>query len=438
MIKIKAHKYFTGLYMILGFIILLISSACKIEHKEPDTLSSLQISPNNAGLTVPKGFGVIKVADSLGKPRHIAVTSQGGIYVKLRQVVDGKGILYLEDGNNDGIADTIDGFADYGGTGIYLDDNHLYASSDEEIFRYGLDRDKKVVDMATPYTIVTQLINRRQHASKSITMDQKGNIYVNIGAYSNACQEKDRTIGSSGMMPCTILDSAGGIWRFRADKLNQSYEDGKRFATGLRNVVGLDWNKEIDQLFVTQHGRDMLHTLYPDLYDQKTSANLPAETMYLLKEGDDAGWPYIYYDQLQKQKILAPEYGGDGKKTGGENALDPIVAFPGHLAPNALLFYTGDMFPEKYKNGAFIAFHGSWNRAPEKQAGYLVAFVPFKNGIPSGDWEVFADGFAGSKDILSPSEAAHRPTGLAQGPDGSLYVSDDSGGTLYRIVYTNK
>jgi glucose/arabinose dehydrogenase len=165
---------------------------------------------------------------------------------------------------------------------------------------------------------------------------------------------------------------------------------------------------------------------------------LPAETLYMLEEGDDAGWPYIYYDQIQNKKIRAPEYGGDGKKTGGENAIDPVMAFPGHLAPNALLFYTGDMFPEKYKNGAFIAFHGSWNRAPEEQEGFNVVFVQFKNGKPSGDWEVFADGFAGIETIQSPDQAAHRPTGLAQGPDGSLYVSDDAGGTIYRIVYNGK
>lgn len=437
MSKIKVHQYAKVQILLLG-LALLIFLACKMESNAQDSSSTLQISPDNAGLSVPEGFGVIKVADSLGKPRHIAVTSKGGIYVKLRQAVDGKGILFLEDDDNDGIADTTEGFGDYGGTGIYLDKDYLYASSDEEIFRYKMDGDKKVVNASAPDTIVAQLINRRQHASKSITLDQKGNIYVNIGAYSNACQEKDRTVGSPGMTPCTILDSAGGIWRFRTDKLKQSYGDGARFATGLRNVVGLDWNKEIDQLFVTQHGRDMLHTLYPDLYDQKTSAILPAETLYKVNEGDDAGWPFIYYDQVQKKKILAPEYGGDGKKTGRENALDPIAVFPGHLAPNALLFYTGDMFPEKYKNGAFIAFHGSWNRAPEKQAGYLVAFVPFKNGMPSGDWEVFADGFAGPGDILSPSDAEHRPTGLAQGPDGSLYVSDDSGGTLYRIVHIKK
>jgi len=155
-----------------------------------------------------------------------------------------------------------------------------------------------------------------------------------------------------------------------------------------------------------------------------------------LSKGANAGWPYVHYDQLQKKLIVNPEYGGDRKKEGADSILKPIVAFPGHIAPNALLFYTGNMFPERYKNGAFIAFHGSWNRAPEKQGGYMVAFVPFKEGKPSGEWEVFADGFAGTENIESPGDAKHRPCGLAQGPDGSLYVSDDTNGTIYRIVYS--
>ena len=157
--------------------------------------------------------------------------------------------------------------------------------------------------------------------------------------------------------------------------------------------------------------------------------------MYELKQGDNAGWPYIYYDQIQHKKILAPEYGGDGKKEGPSGIIEPTVAFPGHMAPNGLLFYTGNMFPEKYKNGAFVAFHGSWNRAPEPQKGYFVAFVPFKDGKPSGDWEIFADNFAGGPDFVSPGKAKHRPCGLAQGPDGALYVSDDQGGTIYKITY---
>ena len=105
------------------------------------------------------------------------------------------------------------------------------------------------------------------------------------------------------------------------------------------------------------------------------------------------------------------------------------------MAPNGLLFYTGNMFSERYKHGTFVAFHGSWNRSPKKQAGYFVAFVPFKNGKPSGDWEVFADGFSGVDTVISPREAQHRPCGLAQGPDGSLYVTDDVKGTIYRISY---
>ncbi|HWJ30415.1 MAG TPA: PQQ-dependent sugar dehydrogenase, partial [Flavisolibacter sp.] len=208
-----------------------------------------------------------------------------------------------------------------------------------------------------------------------------------------------------------------------------------RYATGLRNVVGLDWNQQLNQLFVMQHGRDQLHDIFPDMFTVKQSADLPAECMYALKQGDNAGWPYIYYDQNQHKKIQAPEYGGDGKKEGDSKYIDPVAAYPAHVAPNGLLFYTGDQFPDRYKNGAFIAFHGSWNRAPEPQEGFYVVFQPFENGKPSGKWEVFADGFSGSAQKTASGRADHRPCGLAQGPDGSLYVSDDSKGTIYKITY---
>lgn len=312
----------------------------------------------------------------------------------------------------------------------------MYASSDEEVFRYKLDANYKVINPDNPEKIITGLLNRHEHEAKAITLDNDGNIYVNIGAYSNACQEKDRTKGSPAMNPCPILDSAGGIWKFKADKLNQTYGDGVRYASGLRNVVGIDWNTTTNSLFVMQHGRDQLHDLFPELYDTKQSAELPAECMYEVHEGDNCGWPYIYYDQIQHKQIVGPEYGGDGKKTPTEKYNDPVVAFPGHMAPNGLLFYTGNKFPEKYKNGAFIAFHGSWNRAPEPQKGFFVAFVPFKDGKPSGDWEIFADNFAGGPDNMSPGKAKHRPCGLAQDADGNLYVSDDQGGTIYKISYS--
>lgn len=392
---------------------------------------------DNAGLKLPAGFGALKVADGIGRARHIAVTAQGDVYVKLMRVVDGKGIVRLRDTNGDGKAEDITSMGNYGGTGIAIKNGYLYASSDEEVFRYQLDAKGEVVSPLQPEKIITGLINRRQHESKSITLDNNGNIYVNIGAFSNSCQERDRQPGSLGRMPCPVLDSAGGIWQFKADKLNQTYGDGVKYATGLRNVVGLDWNNQLNQLFVMQHGRDDLHNLFPSLYTQQQNADIPAETMYALKKGDNAGWPYIYYDPFQNKKIVAPEYGGDGTKEGSKEYIDPVVAFPAHMAPNAMLFYTGSMFPAKYKNGAFIAFHGSWNRAPLPQEGYYVAFVPFENGKP-GKWEVFANGFAGIEVVTSTRGAQHRPSGLAQGPDGSLYVADDAKGTIYRIVYTGK
>jgi glucose/arabinose dehydrogenase len=399
-------------------------------------LAKAQVS---SGLKLPEGFTSSLFADTIGSARHISITKNGVVFAKLMSPNKaGKGIIRLEDTNNDGVADKITGTGNYGGTGIYVKGNDLYASSDNDVYLYQLNDKDEILNPSTPKTIVKGLIAKNQHASKSITFDKENNLYVNIGAYSNACQEKDRMKGSKGMMPCPILDSAGGIWKFNGKKENQVYGDGKRYATGLRNVVGLDWNNETNSLFVMQHGRDQLNNFYPELYSNEQSAELPAETMYELHEGDNAGWPYIYFDPYQKKKILSPEYGGDGKKEAGENAVNPTVFFPAHMAPNALLFYTGTQFPEKYRNGAFIAFHGSWNRAPLPQEGYFVAFVPFKDGKPSGNWEVFANGFSGltgDAKITSPRQAKARPCGLAMGPDGSLYVSDDNKGAIFKISY---
>jgi len=399
--------------------------------------STTDTSVSSAGLTLPAGFSSNVIAENLGGTRHIAIAPSGDIFVKLGKPKDGKGVLQLHE--NGYKAEVKTGFGDYDGTGIYIKNGYLYTSSNEDVYRYKLNDKNEVVDATKPETIVKGLINRNQHEAKAIVLDDAGNLYVNIGAYSNSCQIKDREKGSLGQKGCPILDSAGGIWQFKADKLNQTYKDGVRYATGLRNVVGMDWSKQDNQLFVMQHGRDGLHDLFPDLYDTKQQAELPAECMYALKKGDNAGWPYIYYDQQVSKKILAPEYGGDGKKDGDptNKFISPAAAYPGHLAPNGLLFYTGSQFPEKYKNGAFIAFHGSWNRAPEPQAGYFVVFQPFKDGKPDGKWEVFADGFSGSAENTAKGSAVRRPCGLAQGPDGSVYVTDDSKGTIYKISYKN-
>ncbi|MEI8073481.1 MAG: PQQ-dependent sugar dehydrogenase [Bacteroidota bacterium] len=429
-----------GSLMITAIALLALYSTTLLAADSTLTHKMMVVKPDadNAGLKLPAGFGALKVADNLGHTRHLVVTAQGDVYTKIMgRVASEKGIIKLHDTKGDGKADLITSFGNYGGTGIAIKNGYLYTSSDEEVFRYKLNNQGDVIDTKQPEKIITGLKKGNQHETKSIALDNEGNIYVNIGAYSNSCQIEDRTKGSLGRMPCPILDSAGGIWQFKADVLNQTYGQGSRYATGLRNVVGLDWNNQLNQLFVMQHGRDQLHDLFPDLYDETASAEKPAETMYAIKKGTNAGWPYVYYDPALNKKIVAPEYGGDAKKESTDPAFsNPAIAFPAHLAPNGLLFYTGNQFPEKYKNGAFIAFHGSWNRAPLPQAGYFVVFVPFENGKPTGKWEVFADGFSGVEVVTGTRGAAHRPCGLAQGPDGSLYVSDDVKGTIYRIIYT--
>ncbi len=429
------------------FFTLLIISTCadrvkeNINHKNSSTQDKNYTNTfSDVTLTLPDGFVAIEVTPGVGKARHLVVNSNGDIYVKMANANGGKSIVLLKDKNGDGIADEVSGFGGYGGTGIAIKNGYLYASSNDEVFRYKLDANNQVADTKNPEKIITGLASgNSQHPSKSIALDDKGNIYVNIGAPSNACQVVDRTEGSPGQDPCPFLEKAAGIWQFKADKLNQSYNEGVHYATGIRNVVGLDWNKQVNQLFVMQHGRDQLHDLFPQYYDETQSAELPAEELLMVKKGSNFGWPYCYYDHMQKKKLLAPEYGGNGKTQGRcANVDQPVMAFPGHWAPNALLFYTGKQFPEHYRNGAFIAFHGSWNRAPLKQAGYNVVFVPFRNGKPTGKYEVFADGFAGSKEIKGPAQAKHRPMGLAMGPDGSLYISDSEKGTIWKIVYKGK
>jgi glucose/arabinose dehydrogenase/mono/diheme cytochrome c family protein len=392
-------------------------------------------SPDSTGLKLPAGFSAVVLAEKLGKTRHLVVTPQNDIYVRLARPVNGKGTLLLHE--EDGKATVRYGFGNYGGTGIYLRDGYLYTSSNSEIFRYKLDTNNQV-DTNSLERIVTGLVDKGTHETKSIMMDSEGNMYIPIGCPTNSCQEKDRQKGSLGIAGCPLLETSGGVWMFKRDKKDQTYADGIRYATGLRNVVAVDWNYQSNKLFVMQHGRDQLNFIFPDLFTTKDNAETPAECMYALNKDDHAGWPFIYYDRLQKKKILAPEYGGDGKKEGSSEYIDPAAAYPAHMAPNGLLFYTGNQFPLKYKNGAFIAFHGSWNRSPEPQAGYFVVFQPFKNGIPYVDWEVFADNFSGSPEKTASGRGNHRPCGLAQGPDGSLYVTDDVKGTIFKISYNKK
>lgn len=431
----------------LSTTLLLIAVLLLAGCLEPGHISStakIVCAPDNGGITLPDGFCATLVADSLGPVRHIAVAPNGDVYVKTR----GKkgGIIALRDTTGDFLADIVKRFGDTTvsigfpwETGIAVHDGYLWASNTVSVYRWPIPEDGSLVPKGKPEIVVSGFPAQQTHASKSFTFDDSGYLYVAVGAPSNACQVEEREKGSPGMDPCPILELHGGIWRFRADELGQTQQSGTRYATGLRNVVGLDWNIPDHALYVMQHGRDQLHQLYPDLYTEKEGAELPAEEMLRLTEGANAGWPYCYYDWQKNKKVLSPEYGGDGQKVGRCSLyLDPVAAFPGHWAPDDLLFYTGKQFPERYQGGAFIAFHGSWNRAPLPQQGYNICFIPFKEGVVSGDYETFADGFAGMDTISGPGAAKYRPVGLAMGPDGTLYISDSEKGRIWRVVYTGK
>jgi glucose/arabinose dehydrogenase len=333
----------------------------------------------------------------------------------------------------------VETFSDVAGTGIDLYEGYLYVSDNTAVYRFQM-APGELVPQSPPETIISGFPVQQPHAAKAFAFNEGGDIYVNVGAPSNTCQDPDRTPGAAGQDPCPQLDRQAGVWRFDAGRPGQTQEaDGHRFVTGTRNIVAIAWNPVTSNLYAVQHGRDQLNNLWPELFTVEQSAEIPAEEFFLLEDGADFGWPYCYFDPIQGKKVLAPEYGGDGKEVGlCADKRDPIYAFPGHYGPNDLLFYTSSQFPSRYRNGAFIAFHGSWNRAPEPQGGYQVAFLPFNAEGPTGDWETFADGFKGAEPLMNPSDAVYRPMGLAMGPDGSLYVTDSQKGRIWRIVYTGE
>ncbi|HEX7337833.1 MAG TPA: PQQ-dependent sugar dehydrogenase, partial [Gemmatimonadales bacterium] len=247
----------------------------------------------------------------------------------------------------------------------------------------------------------------------------------NVGSKTNSCQKTDRLPASPGVDPCTELERRAGIWRFSTDRQGQRFRDGQRFATGLRNAMALATQPGTNALFAAVHGRDQLSDNWG--FSDEVNANNPAEELVRVESGGDYGWPYCYYSNQYKKKVLAPEYGGNGEKVGRcASAKSPVLAFPGHWGPMALAFYQGRAFGPDYANGLFVAFHGSWNRAPLPQEGYRVVFVPFTNGMPSGRYSTFATDGGGPTSL--------RASGVAVAPDGSLYISADQNGKIWRVT----
>ncbi len=412
---------------------------------------------DNGGITLPDGFCAVVVADHVGAARHSVVTSGGDIYLALYAVRYGTppgGIVGLRDTDGDGHADVEARLGATVGTGIELHDGFLYASSTTSVVRFRLQQGH-LKPVEPPEIIVSDLPERDctgEHPARPFTFDDNQFLYVHVGAPSNACQSVNRKPRVAGQDPCPDLERHAGIWRFHAATARQTQlVDGERIATGIRSSVGMEWHPTDRGLYVLVHGRDGLSEYWPELFTARQNADLPSDELLRVSDGSDFGWPYCYHDPVQNRRVLAPEYGGDGNRVntyslrfiryllGGIRCgqySPPLLALPAHSAPNDLLVYSGTQFPARFRHGVFVARHGGWGRMPFEQRGYDVVFVPWNRGRPQGGWEVFATGFAGRQTVMKPNDATYRPMGLAEGPDGSLYVTDSVKGRIWRIIYT--
>lgn len=384
-------------------------------------------------LTAPEGFQVAPYHPGVGAgARHMVVRENGDVLVARR---DGH-LVALRDADGDGRAERMEARELPITTGLALHGGHLYFSDRVSVSRLPLGA--ALMPDGEPQRVVGGFPEQGSHADKALAFDAEGRLYVNVGAPSNACQEASRSPGSPGQWPCPQLERQAGLWRFPAGALGLEQSDGERFVTGVRNVVALDWHPRAAALYFVMHGRDQLDTLWPSLFDADDNARLPAEELHRADAGADYGWPRTFVDPADGRRLLAPEYGGDGRLAAEPGRYQsPLFSFPAHWAPNDLLFYQSGAFPERYHGGAFIAWHGSWNRAPREQAGYRVSFVPFADGQPAGPGEDFLLGFAGPGTVRQPNDALSRPSGLAVGPDGALYVTESRAGRVWRVNYAD-
>jgi glucose/arabinose dehydrogenase/cytochrome c5 len=398
----------------------------------PAIHAAITPDPDNGGLLLPPGFRAVVAADGLmnGRSgdalRFLAVAPNGDVYAK----TSAGGIFALRDNNGDGRFEERQEFGTGGGTGIAVRDGWIYSSTTRAVERYRRDGDE-LVPAGAPEVVVSGLPDEGQHNSKAFAFDDEGRLLVEIGSPANAYSEGDRERGAKGKDATEFLRTHGGFWRFDPNRLNQRLADGFHFSTGHRHSLAIAWQPAARAFYMVMMGRDNLDTVDPDDYDALDNAERVAEEMHRLREGVNLGWPYTYWDPIKNARMVAPEFGGDNRKRAPADRYDaPGLAFPAHWAPLQMTFYTGGLFPARYRGGAFIAFHGSWNRAPLPQAGFNVSFVPFDaKGAPLGTFEVFAQGAAGHR---------FRMGGVAVAPDGSLYISDTDQGRIWRIFYTGE
>ena len=341
-------------------------------------------------LQTPAGFKVSVFASGLGRPRMIVVADDGTVYVTRR----GNDVVALKDTDGDGKSDEMKVvLKDFPQVhGIALRGNQVYLATPGEVWISERSADGS---LSTPRKIAEGLPNGGQHSSRTLGIGPDDMLYINVGSTCNNCIEVNK---ESATMQRMTLDG-----KSRAT-----------FAKGLRNTLGFSWHPQTHEMWGMDHGTDFLGN------------DVPPEELNHLVQGKDYGWPRCFGKQRIDPTRDQPE--GMTREQFCAKTEPAALDFPAHSSPLGFVFYTGSQFPAEYRNDAFVALHGSWNRNPP--SGFKVVHVKFENGSPTS-YEDFISGFT----LDNGAAQFGRPTGLALAKDGALLISDDSNGVIYRVSF---
>lgn len=336
-----------------------------------------------AEIELPEGFIIKYFAKNVENARSMAISDSGIVYVGTRL----KGRVYaLIDKDNDYSVDEVVVVADNltAPNGVVWHEGDLYVAEQHRIIVFR-DIDKNYENSPDSEVLYDELPNEVQHGWKYLALGPDEKLYVPVGA------------------PCNICNTENSIFS-TINRLDLNGENFETIARGIRNTVGFDWHPETDQLYFTENGRDWLGDDSP-----------PDEFNLVRNEGDHFGYPFCHGSDIKD-----PEFGGDANC---EDYEKPVSELGPHVAALGVRFYDAENFPEEYKNIAFIAEHGSWNRTVP--IGYRVTTVDPE----TGNYDTFAEGW------LDGEDAWGRPVDVELLEDGSMLVSDDLAGAIYRIVY---
>lgn len=337
-------------------------------------------------IALPPGFVISVFAQGLDNPRMMTLGPDNQLYVAER----GAGrVVRLPDLDGDGLADQIQVVAEElqaPSSLAFYQDGSLYVTETTRVLRFSEPDQQGVFQQRE---IVIDGLPAGHHSTRTLLFSPDyAQLFVSIGSSCNVCIEED--------------ERRATIMRYNPDGTG-----GQVYARGLRNAVGIAFRPGTQELWATNNGRDLL------------GDDLPPETIYSVQEGGDYGWP-----RCHAARIIDPDFGG---ANACEGVLPPLVEMQAHSAPLGLEFYSGSQFPAEYRGDLFVAFHGSWNRSVP--VGYKVVRISLEDGNP-GPVQDFAVGW-----LSTSGSSWGRPVDVITGSDGSLFVSDDAGGIIYRIFY---